>query len=504
MLCKHSAKAWLELNMGCSMYYSLAGQRFYRAIIGATGFLIMSVAGALALAEPSIAEVRRVVVQTSGTMGTFGGREYLWANGFMEGTVERGDGTSGHYRVPVSLTYPDRDPNGFGFVDLVNSADFQIYDDESAPLGRRKIYYIGDVIFSDYLRREGFIYLSIQWSRMVTEILGNDYGVIENGVDGYEIIKDAARFLRHPITLEGATRFRPMAVDYAIAFGQSQSGDLLFQFAHRGDNRSEDGALFYNGMLAGVSAGCLALDNEDFKRPGPYFVVPSYYVTKVCENTPPADGKFISILSQTDVPSYLGYLLRGEAPHYRDYEIAGVSHMPPDMVPLSSIGAIRQNPVSFRPVFKATLRNLVEWITDDVEPPSSQYLDVTTDSKGAFIVSTDEDGNAIGGIRLPHMPSVLPDGESVGAPLGTYTGYDAAYTDPSDVYPAIGGAFVPFSEEELAARYPSNDVYVSRIEKAAAALLAERFILHEDYEAYVRMAKRGWQRSVADFAQGAN
>ena len=124
----------------------------------------------------------------------------------MEGTVDRDDGTTGHYRVPVSLMYPDRDPNGFGFVDVVNSADFWVYLDETAPMGKRKIYYVGDVIFSDYLRRQGFVYMSVQWARMVTEELGSDYGVIEDGRDGYEIIKDAARFLRSPDGLEGDLR----------------------------------------------------------------------------------------------------------------------------------------------------------------------------------------------------------------------------------------------------------------------------------------------------------
>ena len=32
------------------------------------------------------------------------------------------------------------------------------------------MYYYGDIIFSDYLRREGFTYLAIQWARMVTDI----------------------------------------------------------------------------------------------------------------------------------------------------------------------------------------------------------------------------------------------------------------------------------------------------------------------------------------------
>ena len=36
---------------------------------------------------------------------------------------------------------------------------------------------------------------------------------------------------------------------------------------------------------------------------------------------------------------------------------------------LELTGAKRQNPISFRPVFKATLRNLVEWIETGKEPP---------------------------------------------------------------------------------------------------------------------------------------
>jgi hypothetical protein len=62
---------------------------------------------------------------------------------------------------------------------------------------------------------------------MVTYVLGADYGVIEDGQDGYAIIKDAAHFLRHPGTLEGAVPFRPPAVGRVIGFGQSQTAFLL-------------------------------------------------------------------------------------------------------------------------------------------------------------------------------------------------------------------------------------------------------------------------------------
>ena len=124
-------------------------------------------------------------------------------------------------------------------------------------MGKRKIYYVGDVIFSDYLRREGFVYMSVQWARMVTEELGSDYGVIEDGRDGYEIVKDAARFLRSPDGLEGDLASRPQAVDHVIAFGQSQTGSLLLEMVRSGQNRDQEGALIFDGVLAGVSGGCV-------------------------------------------------------------------------------------------------------------------------------------------------------------------------------------------------------------------------------------------------------
>ena len=91
------------------------------------------------------------------------------------------------------------------------------------------------------------------------------------------------------------------------------------------------------------------------------------------------------------------------------------------------------------------------------------------------------------------MPTVLPNGERVGAPLGVYHGLDPDYEDHPNIYAWYGGSFEPFSAAELRARYPSRDIYVDQVKKAAAALLAERFILQEDYDAYVQSAEvRRW------------
>jgi hypothetical protein len=445
---------------------------------------------AVAATGPALAEVGRIVVQESGPMGTFGERQYTWVTAAMEGTVDRDDGTTGHYRVPVSIMYPDRDPNGFGLVDVVNSADFHIHLDDTAPMGKRKIYYLGDVIFSDYLRREGFVYISVQWARMVTEELGSDYGVIEDGHAGYEIVKDAAGFLRAPDGLEGDLASRPQAVDHVIAFGYSQTGSLLLEMVRSGQNRGQEGALIFDGVLAGGHDGwCVVLNNDATPRQGPGPTIPLFYRGDYCDGPLPQDGKFIAIETETDLDADQSYRIRHDSPSFRQYELAGVAHIPPDINGLELTGAKRQNPVSFRPVYKAMLRNLVEWIEAGREPPDSRYIEGRIDSEGEFHFATDADGNVKGGVRLPHMPAALPNGEQVGAPLGVYRGTDPDYKGHVNYYAWIGGSFEPFSAEELKARYPSREVYAELVGKAAAALLAERFILQEDHDAYIQSAE---------------
>jgi hypothetical protein len=79
-------------------------------------------------------------------------------------------------------------------------------------------------------------------------------------------------------------------------------------------------------------------------------------------------------------------------------------------------------------------------------------------------------------------------GRLAGAPLGGYGGLDL---DP-DVNPLffLAGTFQPFSEARLKALYPTRDVYVGRVRRAANRLFAERHILRADRDAYIDAAKR--------------
>ena len=135
------------------------------------------------------------------------------------------------------------------------------------------------------------------------------------------------------------------------------------------------------------------------------------------------------------------------------------------------------------------LHNLVEWIVSGTTPPDSLYIWGTVDSEGKVNFATDADGNVKGGLRLPHMHTVLRSGERMGAPLGVYRGLDPDFLEPFNLFALIGGTFEPFSAQAIAARYPSADDYVQLVSKAAASLLADRIILQEDYDAYIQTAR---------------
>jgi Alpha/beta hydrolase domain len=289
--------------------------------------------------------------------------------------------------------------------------------------------------------------------------------------------------------------FRPNAVGRVIGFGQSQTAALLRDLVRTGQNRAAGGTLIFDGILAGVGAGmCSTLNNDETPRPEPGPTNPTFLKRVPCGEPLPEDGKFISIHTQSDMGTqsgllYKGYLTRYQTASYRQYELAGVAHIPPDMLDLRLSGATRQNPVSFRPVFKAMLHNLVEWIVAGTAPPDSRYIEGNVDSEGWFHSETDIDGNVMGGVRLPHMLTMLENGERVGAPLGVYGGLDPNHLQPLDLFAWLSGTFEPFSARELAARYPSREAYVQLVSKAAAALLADRFILQEDYDAYIQAAQ---------------
>jgi Alpha/beta hydrolase domain len=115
---------------------------------------------------------------------------------------------------------------------------------------------------------------------------------------------------------------------------------------------------------------------------------------------------------------------------------------------------------------------------------------------GVLIPQTDDDGNDLGGVRLPELQ----------APLATYTGWNLR--DPSigapDQRTSLLGSFIPFAKTaqerqtsgdprlSLEERYPSREHYMAKFGAAASKLVRQRFLLQEDLAAVLQRSQREW------------
>jgi hypothetical protein len=111
------------------------------------------------------------------------------------------------------------------------------------------------------------------------------------------------------------------------------------------------------------------------------------------------------------------------------------------------------------------------------------------------VPKTDADGNDVSGVRLP----------DVTVPLATYTGWALrSGAQAGDGCEGTGQmiAFAKTKADRLAAgdprlsieeRYPSIEVYSAAAKKAIDDLVAKRYMLREDADAYMLRMTRLWQ-----------
>jgi hypothetical protein len=414
------------------------------------------------------AKIAAVKVISIADAGSFRGRAYRQIEGRMEGVAPGGE-----YAVPVTLLLPaaPADGNGFAVVDVLNTVAVgkdSVLGPDPLPLARR---HIGD----DYLFGTGHAYVGVLWDKAAIEALGT--GTIAQPGDGYTILADAADLARTPgqhAASAGAGIAAPLKV---IAFGFSQTGAVLrdFYFSHL--NGAGPSPVFDAAIVGGAGGACFRVATLSWDG---------------CEGPVADGGKVIAVLAEGDAQMAGGWE-RGEHPDYRFIEVAGVSHIPATIDDFRDRGLPNQNPVGFEPVMRATLANVEAWL-QGTEPPPSVAIELSdappTMLNGIEVspLKLDADGNALGGLRLPHMPSVAAEGRPVGAPLGRYTGL--ALDQADNFFLALGGTFAPFPPDRLKALYPDHAAYVGAVKLAVDDLVARRYILPEDGAAYVEAAER--------------
>ncbi len=499
--------------------------------IATLALLLAAVAGGCDVEMDEAAPAPTVEVNFSFGQKSFGDYDYEFVDAVMRGTLQRDDGSTGEYAVPIKLAYPVGGGNDVGVVDMPNTAAWT--ESPQALAGSPHTCARGDNYFAcpedvegdsggrtaevlqlpyarrttgSYLMRQGYTYLAVQWDKAVLETLGSEppegyrrhrlsYGTIEVGDDRLEILQDASRWLRDPSHLEGdaAPETDPPANDYVVGFGFSQTGTLVPNLIHDGINQSEDGPL-YDGFIPTVGAG----NCREFLEELPYDVVAPCFEVDI-DPWATGDAKVIKIDSEADLEFsfFMGAFGRdpGEGnpeveanPNFRMWEVAGTSHLPSGIIDVSAWAAENPLRTDFGPVVRAAFYHLTNWIKDDVDPPPSALIegeiedDPEAENFGALYTEVDDDGNALGGVRLPHLLRELDDGTGVGAPVGVYhgTAWQHVEAEPPNLPAAIAGTFERFSNEKLAARYPTREDYLERYEAALDDVIVEGYVLEDD------------------------
>jgi Alpha/beta hydrolase domain len=423
------------------------------------------------LGRPTGAEITHMLVTSSGEIGPFRGKGYREVQATMEGLAP-----GGAYSVPIVLAFPKAaaDYNGFALIDVFNTVTV---GDPKWVTGGRVFPVARDHMGEDYLFGSGNFYVGVLWDKVAADFLRT--GTIGAPSDAYEILRDASLVARNPAVAHFPSGFTlPRAADKVIAYGYSQSAQILRGFYFQRLNTSKGDLTFDGALIAGARGVCRYPD-----RPG----------ASGCDGVLSDGGKIVSLNPETDA-GWNGFNARGETTDYRVIEVAGVSHLPVALLDFRGVGVPRQNPVDALPVFRAALTNLQRWLRG-TDPPPSVYITLQEGLVGDLLgfplkeTARDADGNALGGVRLPHLPTTLDDGKMAGAPLGTYGALDLDFKD-SNRYFLISGSFAPFSEDRFRALYPNHDAYVSAVSLAAKDLVVKRYILQEDADAYIEAAAR--------------
>jgi hypothetical protein len=400
------------------------------------------------------------------------------------------------------------------------------------------------------------------------ELIYEAHGPIVQGL-GMAGIRDLVSCLRHetgvmnPLLVDG----RPV-VERAIGFGVSQSGRLLRMFLYDGFNADESGRPVFDGLIPHVAGAGLGFFNHRFASPTrhntqhdnhlyPVDLFPFAYGDQTDPHTGRAEGLLTKARAAGVVPKIVhtqtsaeywtraGSLVHTDPqgledaqipPEVRIYAIGGAQHGPGSGVPGErTTGWLPANPTDYRPIMRALLTALDDWIGQGIEPPASFYPRV---SEGTLRGWRHDDSGwpPLPGVRYPdiihqpewrdygpefaalrrisvHPPGIRgnyrvlapaydPDGNeqgllalpSIAVPVATYTGWNLRHPSIGSETELVSlmGSYVPFPRtaadrqrtgdprRAVLERYPTYDAYIEQFTAAARRLIDQRYLLADD------------------------
>jgi hypothetical protein len=206
--------------------------------------------------------------------------------------------------------------------------------------------------------------------------------------------------------------------------------------------------------------------------------------------------------SETDIDILFGTAGRqADTPTFRYYEIAGAGHLTVhkdiELIPggvlgpnpilledlcLNEINSTADGPVFFSYVMNALWENMEQQVRRGQVPPAGVMMDV---DEMTGDVERDENGNGLGGVRLPSME----------VPVATYTPGNVADPTLPPLLVSIGNlacrlssSVTPFDSETLNELYPNQGSYVSQVALAANDLMSQGLLLAKDRQKIISSA----------------
>jgi hypothetical protein len=310
------------------------------------------------------------------------------------------------------------------------------------------------------------------------------YGSLTHPGDSYsyDIFTQAARALEGE---GGAAPLGPLRPKRIIATGESQSASRLVTYidAVHPLVRVYDGFLVHSRF-----GGAAALSQQ------PLADVPAPIPARI--RTDLREPVFV-FETESDVgPLGFAVARQPDTKRIRTWEVAGTAHADVyttlgfgdtgdgaaevtllDYTNLS-YGALNcTTPVNAGPqyaVLMAALQHLARWARDGTPPPRGEPLTVTEGpgrtvggrTVPSYVITRDEYGNAIGGIRSP----------LVDAPRAALTGE----TNSGGTLCGLFGITSPFDASTIAELYPSRDAFLREFRRAAAQSVEAGFLLPEE------------------------
>jgi hypothetical protein len=276
---------------------------------------------------------------------------------------------------------------------------------------------------------------------------------------GHLATRDIVSFLRQ----ESSDNGNPCAgdVEYAYAFGVSQSGRVLRQFLHLALNRDQEGCVVFDGFISHVAGGKRGEFNQRFAQPSSQASrsTNSLFPFSDTDQTDPetglTDGLLTRLAAQGPLPKIMyvntsseywgghGALVHTDLTGTSDldspeavriYILGGMQHAVGGL-PLADIDAegvhTRQlfHCLDYRPLLRAALVNLDRWVTSGQAAPSSQHPRIA-DSTAVSPETVFKTLETIPGVKAP-------------AHLRRFTRLDFGPNPdvPTNIPPKIGGLY---------------------------------------------------------------